>query len=116
MALWRFSTQKVVRIGHHKISRPLQKKLERSKHQPDWGDVRTIDLRRVEYLGEERDPDDMDDEAWTRWTHRWRVNPHWRRQWYPSENRHKWILIDTYIKGPEHLPLVEKDDVYRVVR
>lgn len=43
------------------------------------------------------------------WTHRWIVTGFWRRQWYPSLQRHKWVYIHEYVKGPEHLPLVIRE-------
>lgn len=114
VALWRIATQTIVQVGHRGYDRPTRRRIERSKHNPEWGDVRTIDLRRFVYPGQQSSG--MDEEAWMRWTHRWRVKGHWRRQWFPSEQRHKWVYIASYIKGPEEMPLIEKDDVHRVVR
>lgn len=46
------------------------------------------------------------------WTHRWPVGLEhggtWRNQFYPSLGIHKRIFIQTYIKGPEGLPLIIK--------
>lgn len=42
---------------------------------------------------------------------RWVVRGHWRRQWYPSQNRHIPIWIMDYIAGPEDAPLVVHDKV-----
>ena len=38
------------------------------------------------------------------WSCRWLVEHHWRNQWYPSENIHRQIYIDPYLKGPEDKP------------
>jgi len=43
------------------------------------------------------------------WTHRWVVGGHWRKQWYPKEQTHRYIYIYDYVKGPEHLPLVVRE-------
>lgn len=38
------------------------------------------------------------------WQWQWEVTGHWRSQFYPSENAHRQIFIDSYIKGPEDKP------------
>ena len=48
------------------------------------------------------------------YSHRWLVSGHFRHQWYPSEQTHKVIWIEPYVKGPEGTPLVPH--VYRVSR
>jgi hypothetical protein len=45
---------------------------------------------------------------------RWVVRGHWRRQWYPSQNRHIPIWITDYIAGPDDAPLVHRDKVTMV--
>lgn len=45
------------------------------------------------------------------YAHRWMVRGHWRRQWYPSEGRHRPIWISTYIAGPADAPLKTGDKV-----
>lgn len=63
------------------------------------------------------------------YTHRWLVSGFWRNQYYPSlggpchlpdgsQNpaNHRPKRIGDYIKGPEHLPLIIKDTVYKVSR
>lgn len=52
-----------------------------------------------------------------RWSHRWVVQMHKVRQWYPSENRHKVIWRGPYIKGPEGAPLKEpRERVHAFIR
>jgi len=46
------------------------------------------------------------------WSHRWWVRGHWRRQYYPSRDTHEWIYVEPHLKGPEHLPVIAKPDVY----
>ncbi|PJE03593.1 MAG: hypothetical protein CK429_32845 [Mycobacterium sp.] len=45
------------------------------------------------------------------YSHRWVVRGHWRRQWYPSLNRHVPIWITDYIAGPADLPIEHRDKV-----
>lgn len=120
VALWRVSTQKLAVMERRPLDRPTRRRIERAKLAPEWGDLRIIDLRRAVYPSRDRDGDGLTDEEYLqRWTHRWVVGGktgHWRNQWYASEQRHKWILIEPYIKGPAHLPLVVKDNLYRVVQ
>jgi hypothetical protein len=53
-----------------------------------------------------------DDDAATRsYSHRWVVRGHWRRQWYPSQNRHIPIWITEYVAGPPDLPIEHRDKV-----
>lgn len=46
------------------------------------------------------------------WSHRWVVRGHWRRQWYPSVQRHRLIWVDPYVKGPEDAPLDVRPTVW----
>lgn len=39
------------------------------------------------------------------WHWKWAVRGHWREQPYPSLGITKTIFIESYIKGPEHMPL-----------
>jgi hypothetical protein len=50
------------------------------------------------------------------WQYRWIVNAHWRNQWYPSEKRHRTILIGSFVKGPEDKPLKVTEKVYKWIR
>ena len=42
---------------------------------------------------------------------RWVVRGHWRRHWYPSEERHHPIWIATHIAGPAGAPIKPSDKV-----
>jgi hypothetical protein len=112
IGLWRIATQEIAVVANRHLDRPSKRRIARSKHQPQWGDVRTIDLRRNVY------PEGSfpQGEGERKYDHRWVVSGHWRKQWYPSEGRHKWRYIAAYVKGPEDAPLVMKEDVRRVVR
>jgi hypothetical protein len=41
-----------------------------------------------------------------KWSVQWVVRPHWRRQWHPKTEEHKWVLIWNYVKGPDDAPMV----------
>lgn len=49
--------------------------------------------------------DDDEEPARIEWQSRWVVRGHWRKQWYPSLQRHDWKYIHEYVKGPEDKPL-----------
>lgn len=55
-------------------------------------------------------------ESTIEYSHRWIVRPHWRQQWYPSQQRHAPRWIPAHIKGPEDRPLLVKDRVFHVSR
>ena len=46
--------------------------------------------------------------------HRWLVSGHFRNQWYPSEQTHKIVWIEPYVKGSADAPLMPR--IYRVSR
>lgn len=52
-----------------------------------------------------------DDDRGRTYSHRWVVRGHWRRQWYPSQNRHIPIWITEYIAGPQDMPIEYRDKV-----
>jgi hypothetical protein len=64
--------------------------------------------------GEDRPHRDPDSPTRT-YSHRWVVRGHWRRQWYPSQNRHIPVWITEYIAGPRELPIEHRDKV-RIAR
>jgi hypothetical protein len=44
--------------------------------------------------------------------HRWIVRSHWRKQWYPSQQRHVPKIIPAYVKGPDGAPMLTGRKVY----
>jgi len=48
------------------------------------------------------------------WSYRWLVSGHLRRQWYPSEEKHRVIYVPPHVKGPGDKPL--KQSASRVSR
>jgi hypothetical protein len=73
--------------------------------------IKVVDLRRRERAARD---DATEAGQSVDWTHRWGVRPHWRRQWYPSLQEHKLILIDFQVRGPADKPLVLKPTVFDV--
>jgi len=105
---WMLSQQRIGESGSRYASRPVRRRIERSFPNRPIPEVRVITLRR------RRLPTHADEEVGTgrEYSHRWWVNSHWRRQWYPSENRHKPKFIEGYVKGPEDKPFQRKDTAY----
>ena len=50
------------------------------------------------------------------WHHRWVVQMHKVRQWYPAQQRHRIILRGPYVKGPADKPLLDGTVVRALVR
>jgi hypothetical protein len=50
------------------------------------------------------------------WSHRWVVQMHKVRQWYPSQQQNKIILRGPYVKGPADKPLISGETVRAVTR
>jgi len=83
----------------HPTSRAVRRRLERNKEiAPDF--VRVITLRRLAQA-RERDGASAD----VNWKWQWGVRGHWRNQFYPTEGIHKPKFVESYIKGPENMPL-----------
>ncbi|MFI6432899.1 hypothetical protein [Rhodococcus oryzae] len=77
------------------------------------GGPRRLEDRQVTYLSyRPRTPSGEPKTAGTRhYSHRWMVRGHWKRQWYPSENRHHPIWIEQYVAGPDDAPIKVPDKV-----
>ena len=106
-------------VSRVKPNRNIRRRMER-REAPDWGEIRVIDLRRYTDQGvlKERHKDQPED-WWHNWSYRHRVKSHWRRCWVKGpdgEKRLVWRPVKSYIRGPDHLPVIERDDVYRAVR
>ena len=67
---------------------------------PPEREVVVVRLRRE--AGERNDPSGES----ANYSHRFIVGGHWRNQWYPSEQIHRQLYIDDYVKGPEDKPLI----------
>jgi hypothetical protein len=107
-AFWLLCWQRIGTPHSERASRGLRRRMERSFPGRPIPEVRVITLRRPKAQNGEVDPDQRGRE----YSHRWWVNGHWRKQWYPSEERHKPRYIEGYVKGPDDRPFQPKDDVY----
>ena len=90
--------QKLATTVPHKTDRPTRRRAERMGQQaPPF--IKVITLRRLEAdrahasAGKEVD-----------WQWQWEVRGHWRNHWYPVENTHKPVFIESYVKGPTDKP------------
>lgn len=77
--------------------------------------IRVITLRKKKARIEEH-PEENGDGGGREFSHRFVRQGHWRNQWYPSVSMHRQIWIDETIVGPDWLPLVIKDRVFRWTR
>lgn len=74
--------------------------------------VQVITLRRLE-----ADRAKAGDSASAReWKWQWAVRGHWRHQYYRSDDCHRWIFIEAYVKGPTDKPFKSGLKVFGVVR
>lgn len=102
------SWQKIATPQPSQASRAVRKRaMQRIDRGREIPDVRVVTLRRSRQRGES-DPEHGSVE----WSHRWIVGGFWRRQWYPTEQRHKPKYIAPYEKGPKDKPLVLKKKTY----
>ena len=86
------------------FTRPERRRLHREGLSDE---VRVVHLRHSE-----RAPRDGETEGSARnYTCRWPVVGHWRRQWFPSEQRHRPRYIAPYVKGPDDKPFRPRETV-----
>lgn len=86
-----------------KADRATRRRMEHNgKQSPLLPVVQVITLRRLEPQGIRPKPGDDHEVDW-HW--QWVVGKHWRRQYFPSLGQHKYIVIDSYMKGPEDKPV-----------
>lgn len=99
-------------VALHEVQpdRPLRKRLERINLTQQH--VTFITLRHMR----PREKVEGEDAKHIEYSHRWLVDGHWRNQYYPSENTHRQIYINGYVKGPEDKPLRMKEKVYSWTR
>jgi hypothetical protein len=96
-----------------KQDRPLFKKVRHNKVQVP--PIKIINLRK----SERRTRKQVEEENKTKRQYKchFMVDPHWKKQWYPSEGRHHVIRILSYVKGDLTKPFKPpREKVYRAVR
>jgi len=108
--------QTLVTTSHYRGDRAARRRVKAITPPtvPDPEVVRAVELRRRQYVKKEHDPDHEPERV--DWSCQWTVRPHWREQWYPSEDRHKSILIGSYVKGPPDKPLKAVGPLFWVKR
>jgi hypothetical protein len=112
-SVWHLCTE---RISPRKASRSARRRWLRIPTEPNFGDVRVIDLRRYAMRAGEQVGSEDPDYA-RQWSHRWVVSGHWHTYWAgpgKTEKIVKWL--DPYVKGPSDKPLILRDDVFLVRR
>jgi hypothetical protein len=107
LATWVLMQQSIVQSEQTRPDRHQRRMCARASIPAELVIVR---LRRVDQP--ERD---TDGEA-VPWSHRWLVNGHWRRQFYPSDRSNRPLWISPHVKGPQDKPLVVKEKVTAWVR
>ena len=115
-AFWLLSQQRIALRSGANIPRPTRRRLERFGSLAMVPEVIVVTLRRgYEKIAERLEEDDG---TMVLWSHRWRVHGHWRKQPVGERGSGQWkhVWIDDYVKGPEHLPFIEKDMVAKLVR
>lgn len=108
VAFWSWCKQDIPRIERREPDRPMRRRIERMGRPAS--PVLIVTLRRE--ASQRAEPSD----SLIEWTHRWIVRGHWRNQWYPTQEAHRAIWIDPYVKGPEDAPLVVRERVAAVSR
>jgi hypothetical protein len=95
-----------------KVSRHLRRQMQRENREPPPDDdVSIVMLRRMQ-VRKGKQP--SGEHPGVEWKHHWWVQAFYRAQWYPSEQAHRVIWIEAFLKGDMNKPLLEK--IYKVVR
>lgn len=99
VSLMLLSKQTLSEVRSERASRAARRRV--SDWRPNPGYISVITLRRKSV---KLDGDNKRD-----FQYRFIVNGHWRRQWYPSLEKHQWKYIHEYVKGPDDKPLIIRD-------
>jgi len=109
LSLWEFVQEQIP--WKIPADRPMLKRLKRA-HSP-LKEVTVVDLRPYDQPYEPTDPDY--EPQTVIWNHRWRVREH-KRRWIDKHGNYRETTVSAHVKGPEHLPLIEKDRIFHVKR
>ncbi len=108
-AIWDMMRE-VVTVTRSDMPRPVWRRgLAALGYIPE---IRVVTLRKARYDSKGKLSDSPIE---VEWSHRWIVKSHPRTITHKDGTKEV-IQIKSYIKGPEYLPLVEKDTIYRVER
>lgn len=92
--------QRLAVTQRHEPDRATRRRVE-SKGQIAPPFLTVVTLRRLE---QDRPRNQSPQEA-VDWQWQWSVIGHWRWQYFPSENAHKRIFIESFVKGPPDKPM-----------
>jgi len=110
-AMWTLMQQRIAVNTKGPMNKKTAKRLARRGIDPyAIPQVQVITLRRTSVQSDHSIHREVE------WSHRWLVDAHWRKQWYPSIQGHRQILILPYMKGPADKPIVTKEKVIQWVR
>lgn len=90
--------QRLAMSVQHQTDRNTRRRNEFAR-TPVTPQIRVITLRRMEEAREKEGKSGSIDWQW-----QWAVRGHWRNQYYPSENTHKPVFVESYTKGPTDKP------------
>lgn len=114
-AAFHLMSQRLAIQIEHETDRATRRRAERDKKIVPRK-FRVISLRRYEEAKEKHQRSGGIGEP-TEYKWQWTVRGHWRQQWYPSEQIHKQIFIESFIKGPEDAPFKPIGDrIFKAVR
>lgn len=92
--------QRLAVVRPRPLDRTTSRRLTKQGYTPD--DIPLLKVVTLRRMDEERKR--SIEQRDVNWHWRWEVRGHWRNQFYPSENVHRQIFVDAYIKGPENKP------------
>jgi len=109
VSLWEFVQEQIpFRL---RADRPMLKRLQRA--HSTLSEVTVIDLRTEDRPTQHTDPDHVPQTIM--WASRWRVREH-KRRWIDKNGDYRETTVSAHVKGPAHLPLIEKDRIFNVKR
>lgn len=94
----------IIDVTEADLTRAQRRRAQRDGREPS--PVRVVRIRHPENRPTSATDTDR------RYSRRWAVRGHWRRQWYPSRNDHRPIWINPHIKGPDGAPLSHQQTVH----
>jgi hypothetical protein len=103
-AAFHLMAQRLATSASHPAPRPTRRRMEREQ-SPVAPVVRVVTLRRLEQERQRDSLQRLTSPNTVDWQFQWIVRDHGRWQWYPSQEEHRFIWVDSYVKGPEDKPL-----------
>jgi hypothetical protein len=107
MSLWTFMADEIIALPKQHLPRHLSRRALRARPDLFDGCLRIAHLRKMRYLGADREGGERPVE----WSHRW-----WRRGHYRKLASGEQTYVRPHIVGPEDRPLILKNDIVAVRR